>query len=79
MVDVATGENLDVYAIVTVYKGAPQLYPVKVSATSGIAGVEADANAPVEYYNLQGVRVAEPANGLYIRRQGNTAAKVLVK
>ena len=79
VVDVATGENLDVYAIVTVYKGNPQLYPVKVSATSGIAGVEADANAPVEYYNLQGVRVAEPANGLYIRRQGNTATKVLVK
>ncbi|MBJ2188573.1 MAG: hypothetical protein JFR41_08120 [Muribaculaceae bacterium] len=79
VVDVATGENLDVYAIVTVYKGAPQLYPVKVSATSGIAGVEADANAPVEYYNLQGVRVAEPANGLYIRRQGNTATNVLVK
>jgi len=38
-----------------------------------------DVNAPVEYYNLQGVRVAEPANGLYIRRQGNTVTKVLVK
>lgn len=46
-------------------------------------GVEAiavsDANAPVEYFNLQGVRVANPENGLYIRRQGNTATKVLVK
>ena len=36
-------------------------------------------NAPVEYFNLQGVRVANPENGLYIRRQGNTATKVLVK
>ncbi len=38
-----------------------------------------DANAPVEYYNLQGVRVANPENGLYIRRQGNTATKVFIR
>ena len=47
------------------------------------AGVEdvtvADENAPVEYFNLQGVRVENPEAGLYIRRQGNTATKVLVK
>lgn len=34
-----------------------------------------DTNAPVEYYNLQGIRVAEPANGIYIRRQGNRVSK----
>lgn len=38
-----------------------------------------ESAAPVEYFNLQGVRVANPENGLYIRRQGNTATKVLVK
>ena len=38
-----------------------------------------DANAPVEYYNLQGVRVANPESGLYIRVQGKKASKVLVK
>jgi|GEM_PF-5234493 hypothetical protein len=38
-----------------------------------------DANAPVEYFNLQGIRVANPENGLYIRRQGRTVSKVLVK
>ena len=49
-------------------------------SVNGINGVETDnANAPVEYYNLQGIRVDEPANGVYIRRQGNTVAKVLVK
>ncbi len=31
------------------------------------------------YYNLQGVRVENPANGVYIRRVGNTATKVFVK
>ncbi|MDE6801851.1 MAG: hypothetical protein K2J06_03700, partial [Muribaculaceae bacterium] len=38
-----------------------------------------DANAPVEYYNLQGIRVENPANGLYIRKQGSKATKVLVR
>ena len=38
-----------------------------------------DANAPVEYYNLQGVRVANPESGLYIHVQGKKASKVLVK
>ncbi|MDE5657219.1 MAG: hypothetical protein K2I19_09145, partial [Muribaculaceae bacterium] len=37
-----------------------------------------DANAPVEYYNLQGVRVQNPENGLYIRRQGKNVTKVIL-
>lgn len=41
--------------------------------------VDEDSNAPVEYYNLQGVRVANPESGLYIRVQGKKATKVLVK
>ncbi len=36
-----------------------------------------NSNAPVEYFNLQGQRVANPAAGqVYIRRQGTAAAKV---
>ncbi len=48
---------------------------------AGIANVVVDnnENAPVEYFNLQGVRVDNPAAGLYIRRQGNKTTKVLVK
>ena len=38
-----------------------------------------DTNAPVEYFNLQGVRVETPVSGLYIRRQGRHTAKVLIK
>ena len=41
--------------------------------------IAVDDNAPVEYYNLQGVRVENPANGLYIRRQGSKAEKVIVR
>lgn len=47
------------------------------NASSGIDGIVVDEEAPVEYYNLQGIRVAEPTNGLYIRRQGNKATKVV--
>lgn len=35
------------------------------------------ADAPVEYYNLQGVRVENPSNGLYIRRHGKNVTKVI--
>ena len=38
-----------------------------------------DNNAPVVYYNLQGVRVDNPANGLYIRTQGSKSEKVVLK
>ncbi len=46
---------------------------------SGIDNITADSNATAEYYNLQGVRVANPEAGLYIRRQGNNVTKVYVK
>ncbi len=47
--------------------------------STGVAEIETAENAPVEYFNLQGVRVANPENGLYIRRQGNKVSKVIVK
>lgn len=46
---------------------------------SGVAGIEAEENAPVEYYNLQGIRVANPENGLYIVKQGNKVTKRVIK
>jgi hypothetical protein len=49
---------------------------------AGITNVIADdnSNAPVEYYNLQGVRVANPEAGqLVIRRQGKNVSKIVVR
>ena len=50
---------------------------------SGItdAAADSDADAPVEFYNLQGMRVdgMSLAPGVYIRRQGRTAEKVLIR
>lgn len=38
-------------------------------------------DAPVEYYNLQGIRTASSdlTPGIYLKRQGNTVTKVIVK
>lgn len=54
---------------------------IKITAAegSGVASIEADENMPVEYYNLQGVKVANPENGLYIVKQGNKVSKRFVK
>ncbi len=47
---------------------------------AGVEDIELDNNAPVEFYNLQGVRMnGDLTPGLYIRRQGSKTAKVLVK
>lgn len=48
-------------------------------ADDGIEGIESDLNAPVRFFNLQGVEVAQPTEGLYIRVQGSKARKVVVK
>ena len=45
---------------------------------SAIEEVGADVNAPVEYYNLQGIKVANPSNGIFIKKQGNKATKVVL-
>lgn len=37
-----------------------------------------DADAPVEYYDLQGRKVTDPAPGIYIRRQGKKVQKVKI-
>lgn len=51
--------------------------------TSGVDNVLVgdDSDAPVEYFNLQGIRVGSEnlTPGIYIRRQGSQAIKVLVK
>lgn len=47
---------------------------------SGVENVAvADANAPVEYFNLQGVRVAKPENGLFIVKQGTRVSKQVIR
>ncbi|MCC8036944.1 MAG: hypothetical protein LIP02_02235 [Bacteroidales bacterium] len=56
------------------------LINVDASGVGSILNDPADANAPVEWYNLQGVRLSEPTRGeILIRCQGSTSTKVILK
>ena len=47
---------------------------------TGVAAIEFDNNLPVEYYNMNGVRVANPEKGsIVIARQGNKVVKMIVR
>jgi hypothetical protein len=80
-VTLAAAQNVTVKGIVSKYNNKLQLYVVEAKAAeSGVGNVVVDSeNAPVEYFNLQGVRVANPTQGLFIKRQGNKVQKVVIK
>lgn len=48
-----------------------------VSTTTGV-DFTVPIDYPVEYYNLQGIRVVNPTHGIYIKRQGNKTEKVIL-
>lgn len=45
----------------------------------GVESIEADSNVAPVYYNLQGVRVANAENGIFIVKKGNKVSKTFVK
>lgn len=53
----------------------------KLAAINEVATDVVDENAPVEYFNLQGVSVNADnlSNGIYVRRQGSKTSKVIVR
>lgn len=58
----------------------PTTYSYNIALdTTGIEGVEVENGAAAEYFNLQGVRVANPTEGLYIVRRGNTVTKQYIR
>lgn len=46
---------------------------------AGIESLFMDSNEPIEYYNLQGVRVNNPEQGVYILRQGKKSVKTIIR
>ena len=66
--------------VVTIYNNEPSLYVInyELAGTTGIDAIEAEAAAPV-YYNLQGVEVANPENGIYLVRRGNKVSKEIIR
>lgn len=70
--------SYDVKAVVGYYN-ALQIQPIEFLTVNSINGVDVE-EASVEYFNLQGMRIAAPAEGtVVIRRQGNSISKILVK
>lgn len=53
---------------------------IGIDAEKKQSNVDAVADGPVEYFNLQGMRVANPQAGtLVIRRQGDKVSKLIVR
>ena len=75
------GNLFDVTGFVSSYNGKTQFQPTSVvydDTATGIEDTMVDENAPVEYYNLQGVKVANPENGIFIKKQGGRTNKVVL-
>lgn len=69
----------DYTGIITVVLPEVARQPILVTlapANAGVDNVAVEAGVK-EYFNLQGVRVANPENGLYIVRQGGKTTKVM--
>lgn len=49
------------------------------TTTTGLENISLNANAPVEYFNMQGIKVENPENGVFIRRQGSSVSKVVLR
>lgn len=79
LLDDATGRlNFDGYVLAK----DPKAFLIETGVVDAIENVEAstDVNAPVEYYNLQGQKVVNPAAGqLVIKKQGSKVTKMIAQ
>ncbi|MCC8112621.1 MAG: hypothetical protein LIP03_01255 [Bacteroidales bacterium] len=70
----------NVTGFVSIYKETVQFIPVEYAeaSTVGISSIEADGNGEAQYFNLQGIRVANPEAGkVYIRIADGKASKIV--
>ncbi len=73
-----TDGNYDIKGFVSSYNGNFQVLATEFAEANAIENIESSDNAPVEYFNMQGIRVDNPENGLFIRRQGNKVEKIIL-
>ena len=77
--DNTNGKNMHVITTVNdSYKTLVMDGIVEAQAT-GVEDVNINNNGNNIYYNLQGVKVANPSNGIFIKVDGTKAARVFVK
>ena len=58
------------------WNGVPIVCTFTTNKLTGVENIIIENQGNVEYYNLQGVKVANPENGVFIRVQGGKATKV---
>ena len=81
----ADDKEYNVFGFISYYQAkgdsAPKLqfYPISFVDAAGVEGVAFDKNVPAEYYTIDGVRVAQPENGIYIVRQGDKVYKMIIR
>ena len=77
---VAAGHYLGVFTIPTDKNSHLTMSKTIIGKTSSLDGVENDDHiSPVEYYNLQGMKVTNPHGGIFIKKQGKKTEKVLIR
>lgn len=52
---------------------------MQIMEFTGIESIVVNGNSSVKYYNLQGVEIEKPSNGVYIKVNGSKATRVYVK
>ncbi len=84
LANTAADKKMDIVGVVSLYNKnntaattTVQVAPISVTEAkdTGIAGIEAE-NGEAVYFNLQGVRVQNPENGVFIRVQNGKAVKI---
>ena len=75
-----SGEYMKGFALPREAKSFTTSAPSKQAFTLDSSAIEeiGEDNAPAEYYNLQGIKVENPEKGIFIKKQGNKATKVVL-
>ena len=73
-----TAEGVVDMKIDVLWMGIPIECTFTSDAAIGVEGIVVDENVTPVYYNLQGVKVANPENGVFIKVQGSKATKVIM-
>lgn len=81
------GKDINELELLFDFGGNPELtsllirkFVLKVNGDPGSVGsIANEMNDPAEYYNLQGIRVDNPNEGIYIVRRGNVVTKEIIK
>ncbi|MCM1428491.1 MAG: hypothetical protein NC097_01690, partial [Clostridium sp.] len=78
-IDVSGGKSVRFLPIQNGVAGVPTSYiQMNEGAPTGVEGIEAE-EGKARYFNLQGVEVANPAPGIYVKVAGGKAYKVILR